>query len=412
MAVTPPSHMTQFGFYSSHSKHVANGLNCFVQLLLPDAQAGALRGLTLQDFVAFSSMCRAAHICSRSIWKNLLTHQNSDYLRTDTLTKIHPASFKVIYLQLHQFQLSLATPHLIREIGQRGCTELKSLLSANQNTFYHTAIEGEDSDSDLDTTATEDHLGEKMTGTPMPPRTAHADFVRVLGKWLKSAKCREVYEGWGPITLAARSGDAYVMQTFFKKTYQPIPADDIAKKICIESQDENNGYTALMYAARRGHLEAARVLIEENASPNTGGGHKGITPLQEAIDHGRTAVVAFLLQNRADPNQRDQNRKTPLMYAAENGELASVELLLEYKAKIKSKDSDGLTASTYALIMQNKFDTEDKAMRDDHPYKQEIHAAAIAHTKILDVLLRCLKDLEATEAPVIHVNKKRKHKET
>lgn len=65
--------------------------------------------------------------------------------------------------------------------------------------------------------------------------------------------------------------------------------------------DFMGGMTALLYAAREGHLDAARALVEAGADINQGNGDK-ITPLVMAILNGHYELGKYLLDHGADPN--------------------------------------------------------------------------------------------------------------
>ncbi len=62
------------------------------------------------------------------------------------------------------------------------------------------------------------------------------------------------------------------------------------------------GQTALLYAARDGQLEAARVLVESGANVNQGNAEEKTTPLLMAIINGHYDVAKMLLDHKADPN--------------------------------------------------------------------------------------------------------------
>lgn len=65
--------------------------------------------------------------------------------------------------------------------------------------------------------------------------------------------------------------------------------------------DFMGGMTALLYAAREGHLEAARAIVEAGANVNQVSGEK-ISPLVMAIMNGHYDLAQYLLDHGADPN--------------------------------------------------------------------------------------------------------------
>jgi ankyrin repeat protein len=85
-----------------------------------------------------------------------------------------------------------------------------------------------------------------------------------------------------------------------------------------QSVEENASglLTPLMFAAREGDVESARMLVAAGADVNTRGGD-GKTALGLAIFNGGYDVASFLIDNRADVNQPDAQRFTPLFWAVD-----------------------------------------------------------------------------------------------
>ena len=76
------------------------------------------------------------------------------------------------------------------------------------------------------------------------------------------------------------------------------------------------GMTPLMYAARDGALDAARVLLEVGAALNATDPN-GMTPLMMAITNGKIAVAQLLVDKGADVRAADWYGRTPLWAAVE-----------------------------------------------------------------------------------------------
>jgi ankyrin repeat protein len=76
------------------------------------------------------------------------------------------------------------------------------------------------------------------------------------------------------------------------------------------------GMTPLMYAARDGSLDAARVLIEAGADLNVVDPN-GMTPLMMAITNGKIPVAQLLVDTGADVRAADWYGRTPLWAAVE-----------------------------------------------------------------------------------------------
>jgi len=97
---------------------------------------------------------------------------------------------------------------------------------------------------------------------------------------------------------------------------------EINKRDCI-------GNTPLAWAARRGHLGAAKLLLEqEDIDPNCTDEHDR-APLGWAAMFGHEGVVKLLLgRDDVDPNHPDKYDQTPLRCAATDGHEGVVKLLL------------------------------------------------------------------------------------
>lgn len=76
------------------------------------------------------------------------------------------------------------------------------------------------------------------------------------------------------------------------------------------------GMTALLHAARQGHMAAARALIEGGADVNQANAGDGTTPLLTAVINGQFDLAMYLIEKGANPNTPDRlNRATPLWAA-------------------------------------------------------------------------------------------------
>jgi ankyrin repeat protein/serine/threonine protein kinase len=110
------------------------------------------------------------------------------------------------------------------------------------------------------------------------------------------------------------------------------------------------GLTALHLAALRGHVDVARALIDQGASPSSLD-DAGRTPLHEAAESGLPGVAALLLGAKAEVGVADPSKATPLHVAAQNHEGESgdvpraelVRLLLEAGADPGAKGASDMT---------------------------------------------------------------------
>ena len=89
-----------------------------------------------------------------------------------------------------------------------------------------------------------------------------------------------------------------------------------------EQQPTPGGMTPLLFAARDGLLDAAKLLVEGGADVNAPDPN-GITPLVMALTNGQITVARFLLEHGADPKRRDSWGRTPLWAAVDIRDLAA-----------------------------------------------------------------------------------------
>jgi ankyrin repeat protein len=78
-----------------------------------------------------------------------------------------------------------------------------------------------------------------------------------------------------------------------------------------EAQEAMGGLTPLLYAARQGHLEAVRVLLDHGSNVNELSADR-TTPLMMAVINGRFDLAMFLLERGADPKIATVAGGTPL----------------------------------------------------------------------------------------------------
>ncbi|KAI6898387.1 palmitoyltransferase akr1, partial [Hortaea werneckii] len=153
-----------------------------------------------------------------------------------------------------------------------------------------------------------------------------------------------------------------------------------------KSTDEQ-GITALHWAAINGHHALCHLLIQSGADVNARGGDAQATPVLWASKRCHLQVVALLLANGADPlvkddqgynllhsatldgnvfqlvlllhqpdifvDVRDSQGHTSLMWAAYKGFGACVDVLLRWGADVHAADDMGFTALHWALVRGN-----------------------------------------------------------
>ena len=89
-----------------------------------------------------------------------------------------------------------------------------------------------------------------------------------------------------------------------------------------EQQPTPGGMTPLLFTARDGMLDAAKLLVAGGADVNAADPN-GISPLLMALTNGQIATAKFLLEHGADPTRADRWDRTPLWAAVDIRNLAA-----------------------------------------------------------------------------------------
>ena len=111
---------------------------------------------------------------------------------------------------------------------------------------------------------------------------------------------------------------------------------------------EPDGTTALHWAVRRDHLDAADALIDAGANVAAENRY-GVAPLSLACTNGSATMVARLLEAGADPNTASPQGETALMTAARTGAVDAVTTLLTHGAEVDAREGwRGHTALMWA----------------------------------------------------------------
>ena len=108
-------------------------------------------------------------------------------------------------------------------------------------------------------------------------------------------------------------------------------SESIESLIPVKAKD-NDGKTALMYAAEKGQKETVELLLAKGADINAKDKY-GKTALMYAARKGYKEIVELLLAKGADINAKDKYGKTALDYAKGKNKEKIVEYLKQAKAK-------------------------------------------------------------------------------
>jgi ankyrin repeat protein len=128
---------------------------------------------------------------------------------------------------------------------------------------------------------------------------------------------------------------------------------DAVKALLKQAADVNaaqgDGMTALHWAAMKNDADLAQTLLFAGANVRATTRIGSYTPLLLAAKNGSAAVMAPLLEARADVNAATSNGTTPLMFAAASGSVDAVNALVAGGAEVNAKESiRGLTPAMFA----------------------------------------------------------------
>ena len=176
---------------------------------------------------------------------------------------------------------------------------------------------------------------------------------------------------------------------------------------------EKSTVTALMIASRLGYSEIVQLLIEHKTAINMQN-NNGWTALMFASDNRQTKTITLLLEHGADTGIQGKKRShvhgyeettlTALMHASRRGYTEIAKLLLDYKAEINMQNNKGWTALMFAsnkgyietatLLLERGADVEIQRKESSLGYKEinKLTALMIAsrhgYTEIVELLLK------------------------
>ncbi|XP_035866741.1 cortactin-binding protein 2 isoform X5 [Phyllostomus discolor] len=113
-----------------------------------------------------------------------------------------------------------------------------------------------------------------------------------------------------------------------------------------------DGHSALYSAAKNGHTDCVRLLLNAEAQVNAAD-KNGFTPLCAAASQGHFKCVEFLIAYDADINHAADGGQTPLYLACKNGNKECIKLLLEAGSDRSVKTRDGWTPIHVAVNTGN-----------------------------------------------------------
>ena len=159
--------------------------------------------------------------------------------------------------------------------------------------------------------------------------------------------CAMVALSLSTLTHAAAGGAAAFVDAAMNGNRDAVRA--LLKDGADVNTTQADGMTALHWAAQKGDVELAKVLLYASANLKATTRIGGYTPLLIASKNGDAAMIETLTQAGADANAPTTNGTTPLMLASAAGKPAAVKALLDHGANVNAKEAvKGETALTFA----------------------------------------------------------------
>ena len=152
------------------------------------------------------------------------------------------------------------------------------------------------------------------------------------------------------LTHAAPAGAAAFVEAAMNGNRDAVRA--LLKDGADVNTTQADGMTALHWAAQKGDVELAKVLLYASANLKATTRIGGYTPLLIASKNGDAAMIDTLAEAGSDVNAPTTNGTTPLMLASAAGKPAAVKALLDRGADVNAKEAvKGETALTFAAAL-------------------------------------------------------------
>ncbi|KAK6355999.1 hypothetical protein TWF718_000372 [Orbilia javanica] len=108
-------------------------------------------------------------------------------------------------------------------------------------------------------------------------------------------------------------------------------------KVNIDATDPGWSLTPLRWAAQGGYTAIVQLLLDKGADIEAGDDRYGYTPLLAAVTYDHERIVQILLDRGASIEAADRENYTPLLRAVNNGNEAITKLLLEKGADVEAR---------------------------------------------------------------------------
>ena len=166
-----------------------------------------------------------------------------------------------------------------------------------------------------------------------------ADIARLLISAGADIEAAKIQERRAPIHNAAQGDEVDKLQLLLEEGIYPDVRDEV-------------GNTPLLYAASAGSINAARLLLQNDANVNAAN-NRGQTPLMSSLrTDSNLFLVKLLIDNGANIEAQDRDGNRPLLIAAENSAAQITRLLIHYVANVDAKNNLGETALKRAKTIE------------------------------------------------------------
>ncbi|CAH8617694.1 unnamed protein product [Schistosoma rodhaini] len=182
----------------------------------------------------------------------------------------------------------------------------------------------------------------------------------------------------------------------------------------IINQCDSNQRTLLHYAAMKGYLDCASVLVAHKARINEPD-HNGNLPIHLAVKEGHLLVVRYLLSVNADPTKPNKNGLLPIHIACEKNYYGILKALLELdNVSVNAEGERGASPLHYCCIHDSVECMEILLNKGANIFAYDLEHTYPVHVAIANVSRKCLNLLFKMEAylKVHHLNQPIKSQRT
>lgn len=161
----------------------------------------------------------------------------------------------------------------------------------------------------------------------------------------ENSRIRKALEQGMDLSVTNDQGDTPLMYALKKSNSGA--ADQFVNAGANVNEKDSDGNAVIHWLAIRGWRTQARDVLEKGVDVNTPNG-EGKTPLELAVENGKTDFVKMLVEKGASPDAR-VGGTTLLAEAIRNGETEFTDFLLKKGANVNLSSSDGATPISLAV---------------------------------------------------------------